>query len=174
MKPPERLGARRAEILDRVADHILVHGLGASSLRPLAKAAQTSDRMLLYYFSDKAELVAAALEIIAMRLTQILESRSSNAPRPLDELRSALLTTIFAPDLWPYMRIWLEVASLAAKGDRFYRDLGNQIGRGFLAWGAAQLDSKTPENDAAKLLVTIEGALLLKSVGLDDIITRAS
>ena len=87
MKPPERLGARRAEILDRVADHILVHGLGASSLRPLAKAAQTSDRMLLYYFSDKAELVAAALEIIAMRLTQILESRSSNAPRPLDELR---------------------------------------------------------------------------------------
>ncbi len=165
--------ARRAELLRRVADHILTHGLDASSLRPLAKAAGTSDRMLLYYFCDKADLITAALDVIAARLTTILETRTSKTPRPLDELRPALIKIILAEDLWPYMRLWLEIASLAAKGDAFYQALGNQIARGFLAWGAAQLDSKDPATDAAKLLVSIEGTLLLKSVGLDDVIAQA-
>jgi AcrR family transcriptional regulator len=165
---------RRADITRRAADHILAHGLEASSLRPLAKAAGTSDRMLLYYFRDKAELITAALDVIAARLTDSLGSRTSKTPRRLDDLRPALLEIILAEDLWPYLRVWLEIASLAAKGDPFYRATGNQIARGFLAWGAAQLDSETPETDAAKLLVTLEGAVLLKSVGLDDVIARAT
>jgi hypothetical protein len=83
------------------------------------------------------------------------------------------LDVILADDLWPYLRVWLEIASLSAKGDPFYRATGNQIARGFLAWGAAQLESETPETDAARLLVALEGAVLLKSVGLDDILALA-
>ena len=56
---------RRDALIDRLADHMLAIGIGASSLRTLAKAAGTSDRMLLYYFRDKDELVAATLERIA-------------------------------------------------------------------------------------------------------------
>ncbi len=164
---------RRAEITRLAAAHILANGLEASSLRPLAKAVGTSDRMLLYYFNDKADLIAAALDVIVARLTAILETRTSKTRRPLDELRPALLDIILADDLWPYLRVWLEIASLAAKGDPFYRATGHQIAHGFLAWGAAQLDSATPGIDAAKLLVALEGAVLLKSVGLDDIIARA-
>jgi AcrR family transcriptional regulator len=170
MKPD----VRRADIARRVADHILAHGLEASSLRPLAKAANTSDRMLLYYFKDKAELTTAALTLIMTDLVAILDVRTLKTARPLDELRPALLKIILAEDLWPYLRVWLEIASLAAKGDPYFHATGNQIAHGFLAWGAAQLDSDTPDIDAAKLLVTIEGAVLLKSVGLDDIIARAT
>ncbi len=165
--------ARRAEITHLAAAHILANGLEASSLRPLAKAAGTSDRMLLYYFSDKAELITAALALIAARLTTILESRTTNTPRPLDELRPALIRIILAEDLWPYMRLWLEIASLSATGDPLYRATGNQIARGFLAWGAAQLESDAPDVEAARLLVSLEGAVLLKSVDLDDIIAQA-
>jgi AcrR family transcriptional regulator len=164
---------RRDAIIRLVADHILAHGLEASSLRPLAKAANTSDRMLLYYFKDKSELITAALTLIMTDLVAILDARTVKNPRPLNELSPALLKIILADDLWPYLRVWLEIASLAAKGDPFYRAAGHQIAHGFLAWGAAQLDSQTPDADAAKLLVTMEGAVLLKSVGLDDVIARA-
>ena len=41
-----RIEDRRALLLGKLADHVLAHGLSASSLRPLAKAAGTSDRML--------------------------------------------------------------------------------------------------------------------------------
>jgi len=38
---------RHDALIDWLADHVLAHGLSASSLRPLAKAAGTSGRMLL-------------------------------------------------------------------------------------------------------------------------------
>ncbi|WP_309645950.1 TetR/AcrR family transcriptional regulator [Phenylobacterium sp.] len=167
---------RRAAILDRLADHVLAHGLSAASLRPLAKAAQTSDRMLLYYFKDKAEIIAATLDQVSLRLVALLEDQTAKTPLPLADLRTQLLTLLFAERLWPYMRIWLEVAALAARGDPVYRDVGERIARGFLAWGAAQLDSPTPdarEADAARLMVTIEGMLLMRSVGLEDVCRKA-
>lgn len=167
---------RRALIVDRMTDYVLAHGLSASSLRPLAKAAGISDRMLLYYFKDKAEVIATVLEQVARRLVVEMDTQTANAPLPLGELRTQLARVLLDDALWPYMRVWLEIASLAAHGDPVCRMVGGQIGRGFLAWGAAQLDSPTPEQrqtDAAQLLVTFEGMVLLKSIGLDDVSARA-
>ena len=167
---------RRAALIDRLADYVLAEGLSASSLRPLAKAAGLSDRMLLYYFKDKAEIMAAVLACVAVRLTTLLTARATKTPAPLDVLRRELVAILFAPDLWPYMRIWLEVAALSARGDPFYRAVGEQLGRGFLGWGAAQLDCPDEEariRDAAQLLVSIEGILFLKSIGLDDVCDAA-
>jgi AcrR family transcriptional regulator len=167
---------RRAEIVERLADHVLAEGLSGSSLRPLAKAARISDRMLLYYFKDKAAVISAVLDTISTRLAGQLNAHANAAPLPLDQLRAKLPPILLADGLWPYMRVWLEIASLSARGDPFYRSVGERIARGFLAWGAAQLDSPTPERraiDAATLLVTMEGLVLLKSVGLDDVCRRA-
>jgi AcrR family transcriptional regulator len=166
---------RRAALLDRLADHLLVHGIAGSSLRPLAKAAQTSDRMLLYYFKDKSDMMTAILTRVAERLVAILDARTTGARLRLETLQARLLTILLAEDLWPYMRLWLEIAALAARDDPFYRDIGGQMARGFLAWGAAQLDSKAEvhERDAARLLIGIEGVLLLKSVGLGDVCQKA-
>jgi AcrR family transcriptional regulator len=166
---------RRAVLLDRMADHLLAHGISESSLRPLAKAARTSDRMLLYYFSDKAEMITATLEHIALRLGMLLAQHGASAPLPIDQLTPKLFDLLCAESLWPYMRLWLEIAALAAKNDPVCRAVGERIARGFLDWGAAQLDSPTleaRERDAAKLLVMIEGMILLKSVGLDDVCRR--
>jgi AcrR family transcriptional regulator len=167
---------RRAALLDRMADHLLAHGISESSLRPLAKAARTSDRMLLYYFSDKAEMITATLEHIALRLGKVLAQQGASTSLPIDQLTPKLFDLLCADSLWPYMRLWLEIASLAAKGDPICRTVGEKIARGFLDWGAAQLDSPMAEaraRDAARLLVTIEGMVLLKSVGLDDVCQQA-
>ncbi len=164
---------RRAAILDRVADHVLAHGLIASSLRPLAQAAGTSDRMLLYYFADKAEILAATLGVVAERMQVLMGGRMDGQLRPYAVLVPHMSAMLGDESFWPFMRVWLEIASRAAGGDPFYRAIGEQIGRGFLAWGASQLDSAEPEIDAARLLVAIEGMALLKAIGLDDVCERA-
>jgi len=41
---------RREDLLDRVTDHVLEHGLIGLTLRPVAAAIGTSDRMLIYHF----------------------------------------------------------------------------------------------------------------------------
>jgi AcrR family transcriptional regulator len=167
---------RRAEIIGRLTDYVLTEGLSAASLRPLAKAAGTSDRMLLYYFKDKAEIITAVLEQISARLVAMMGQRTASQPLPVDDLRRQLAAILFEDALWPYMRIWLEVAARAAMGDPFYRAVGEQIGRGFLDWGKMQLLSENEAQrdiDAARLLVSIEGMLFLKSIGLDDVNAKA-
>ncbi len=164
--------SRRKTIIDLLADHVLDSGLSKASLRPLARAAGLSDRMLLYYFKDKSEIMSAVLARVAERLTDQLSVNKAAKPLPLAALRDKLVAVLFAPDMWPYMRLWLEVAALSARGDPLFRAVGEQLGRGFLAWGAAQLDSpseQTRARDAAQLLLTIEGVLFLKSIGLDDV-----
>jgi AcrR family transcriptional regulator len=169
MKSPEN---RRAAILGHLSDHVLAHGLIASSLRPLAKAAQTSDRMLLYYFADKAEIIAATLDVVAARMVVNMDAIAASKPLPLDQLTRHLTGALITENFWPYMRVWLEIASRAAGGDLFYRRVGAQIGRGFLNWGAAQIKADTEQArsaDAARLLVMIEGAVLLHAIGLEDV-----
>lgn len=162
---------RRAAMLEALADHMLANGLAASSLRGLAGAAGTSDRMLLYYFRDKAELVEAALELVAARLTAILDA-AAGPPRKLETVLVAIAALMGDPRLWPYQRLFLEIASRAAAGDAFYRTVGERLGRGFLAWGAAQLDAPDEAaraRDAARLLVLTEGMVFLRALGLDDV-----
>ncbi len=52
------MGDRRQELAEQATDYALEHGLIGLSLRPLAQALGTSDRMLLYHFTDKDDLVA--------------------------------------------------------------------------------------------------------------------
>ncbi len=170
MGPPDD---KRALILDKLADHVLAHGLSASSLRPLAKAAGTSDRMLLYYFADKSALIAAVLQHIAGRMVFLMEGAAAPEPLPYAALLTRLSAALSDPGFAPYMRVFLEVASGAANGDAALAQIGEAIGRGFLDWGKAQLQSDTPDIDAARLMVTLEGTVFLRAIGMEDVCRTA-
>jgi len=49
---------RREDLLDQVTDYVLERGLIGLTLRPLAAAIGTSDRMLIYHFESRDELVS--------------------------------------------------------------------------------------------------------------------
>lgn len=164
---------RRSQITDSLADFILAEGLNASSLRPLAKAAGLSDRMLLYHFKDKSEVITAALTRIAERVAVILEHSAPPTALDADALRAFLWPRLSQDQMWPYMQIWLETASLAARGDVVCRTVGEAIGRGFVEWVKSHLVSNQPDIDAAKVLTSIEGMVLLKSLGLGDVSEQA-
>jgi len=53
---------RRTEILRQLTDYLLEHGLGEASLRPLAAAAGTNARMLVYHFRSKENLMVELVE----------------------------------------------------------------------------------------------------------------
>jgi AcrR family transcriptional regulator len=64
---------RRAALAEAATDHVLEHGLLGLSLRPLAAALGTSDRMLLYHFADKDDLVATVLRVANDRSVREVE-----------------------------------------------------------------------------------------------------
>ena len=166
---------RRALLIDRLADHLLAHGLAGASLRPMAAAAGTSDRMLLYYFADRETLLGAVLEHVANRMAQGLEARVAPDPRVYDALLIDVRAALREPELHPYMHLWLEVAARAGRGEPPYRAIGERIAHGFLAWATTRLavDEAHRPAQAALLLATVDGLALLDSVGLTAIADAA-
>lgn len=116
-KRPSSREALRA----RAADYLLENGLSDLSLRPLAAAAGTSARMLVYHFGSKEELIAEAMAEIRSRQRKLAErwiTRHSKASP--EELLRFVWSWISAPEHEPYLRLFLEVLGRGVrKGEHF-------------------------------------------------------
>jgi AcrR family transcriptional regulator len=156
-----------ADELARMADHVLAHGLRDATLRPLARAAGTSDRMLVYRYGSKEGLIAALLDHLALRLTALLEAAPLPAPAAPEALAATLTGALQAPAMRPYLALWLEVVAGAARGSPAHRDAAARILTHFHGWIAARLPPGTgaPAAVAAALLQRIEGSLVIASAG---------
>ena len=108
---------RREELLARALPYLAEHGLAGLSLRPLAAALGTSDRMLLHHFGDKESLVGRLLEW----------SRPDVAALTREEGDVASLAGRLWADLTgggpqhPRVRVLLEVMALALTRTGSYR-----------------------------------------------------
>jgi AcrR family transcriptional regulator len=107
---------RRDAVLETIVDHMLEHGLSKTSLRGFASAAGTSDRMLLYYFSDKNDLMISAFECFVQRLSVRLNDMLPAGRQPFDVLLTQMWIMLKAPEYEPYLRIWYDALGHAAQG----------------------------------------------------------
>ncbi|MFI9805736.1 TetR/AcrR family transcriptional regulator [Streptomyces sp. NPDC052301] len=108
--------AKRRHLLDRVREYVLRNGVADLSLRPLAKALDTSDRMLLYYFGTKERMVAEALEIYErrplLRTRRLLESIGSPTdPASLRHFMEEVWRQFSDPGVRATLPLYLEVMS---------------------------------------------------------------
>jgi AcrR family transcriptional regulator len=156
---------QRERSIDRLAAHLLDAGLGQTSLRQLAGAAGVSDRMLLYYFNDKADVLSAALErnaaVVADMLARALPEGELFSPADMLQ-RAAALTT--RPEVRRFMRLWIDIVSAAAKGDAPFVAISARIMTGWQAWVESRL-LVAPDVDrkamALAIIATIDGLALI-------------
>jgi AcrR family transcriptional regulator len=117
---------RRAELTDRALDYVLASGLLGLSLRPLAAALGTSDRMLLYHFGSKERLVGAVLDRAQQRLATSIEP-TGPPPRDLAELVEQLWTALRAPAAAQVTRLYLETCVLAVQDPDRWRQAPERL-----------------------------------------------
>jgi AcrR family transcriptional regulator len=162
----------RETLLPLLAAHVLEHGLNHASLRPLAKAAGTSDRMLMYHFGSKDRLIAALLEYLAAVFAAALDSAfpQGRAASRRDCIEQVLAITA-QPAFRPFFRLWWDIVAGCAAGNRAYLDAAGAIMDLLLGWIEAHLPADDPDPGAAARLVLtqIEGAQMLQAVGRGDI-----
>ena len=166
----------REAILEKMGDHVLAHGLNTASLRPLAQAADTSDRMLIYHFGSKDTLVSEILQVLAARMAMGLEQALPAEPFPsLNACISDIVTLLRSPPFTPYMRVWLDIVSSAVHGNQTNLAIGAAIIEGFFDWLEKRLpaDTPDPETTARAMLTLIEGTLVLDAVGQSEAADRA-
>ena len=118
--------SRRSQLLDATVDWVIEHGLAALTLRPLAAALNTSDRMLVYHFGSKDALVDEVIDAINGRLLATLalpeqaaaERPTVSAPFPTLPPSVAVLAAwqrLSAPTAAPYLRFLAEVSALGVR-----------------------------------------------------------
>ncbi|HEX4849026.1 MAG TPA: TetR/AcrR family transcriptional regulator [Novosphingobium sp.] len=166
---------QRDKVTERLAAHLLETGLARTSLRQLAAAAGVSDRMLLYYFADKAEVLTAVMARVAGELTvRLAAAIPEGEPLGPGELvrRAASFTT--GTEMRRFMRLWVEVVAAAAKGEQPFVAIASQIMAGFRAWVDSRLalpPGADREAMAAAIIAVVDG-LALVDICSDDVVTQ--
>ena len=167
---------QRKAVIERLTGHLLEHGLARTSLRQLAQAAGVSDRMLLYYFTDKAEVLAAVMARVAGELSQRLaEAIPDDEPLKPAELvrRAAAFTT--GPEMRRFMRLWVEVVAASARGEAPFPGIVAQVMAGFRQWVDTRLDlpaGADREGTAAAVIAMVDGLALVDICSDDQIAPR--
>lgn len=152
-----RRDEKRAAIVEKLAAHLLSAGLGGTGLRRLAEVADTSDRMLLYYFENKEEILSAVLARIASGLTGSLEAILGKVPLPPARVLETIWATIKQEAAANQLRLWLDLSSRASRGDPFFQEVVARIGADWVAWLSGILD--VPDEDKPALAVLMMGAV---------------
>lgn len=158
----------REILLPRLAAHVLAHGLGGASLRPLAKAAGTSDRMLIYHFGNKEQLIGELLShLAAIYAAGLGAGLAASRPASRQQVLARILAQNRAPEMQPFMMLWWEIVAGAACDVPGFRAAAERMVGELLVWLEAQMpaDDPDPRGGARYLLVMIEGTLMLSAVG---------
>ncbi len=161
MVPLEKTEKRRQEIITAAAAHLVAHGFQNSGLRAIAQSAGISDRMIMYYFDTKEDLVAAALEMIGANIAAGMDDavpQGNATPRQiLDALQDALLSE----EAQAIMRLWFEIIGLAMRGQQPYEQTAARL----LQQSEEQIRAKLradQKHRAREVLATLEGRVMVE------------
>lgn len=171
MEPPQAADdLRRGRPEQRVAflagavEHVLDHGVATLSLRPVAAALGTSDRMLLYYFGSRERLLVAVLAEVGAQLQgHLAEALPERAVRPAALLLAAE-AALRAAQVDRHLRLYVEMSGLAARGQEPFRTVAAVVTDGWRTWLDTRLDVPPGDREAATagVLAAIDGLLLLR------------
>jgi AcrR family transcriptional regulator len=150
---------RREQVAQAATDYALEHGLVGLSLRPLAAALGTSDRMLLYHFDGKDDLVATVLRVSNERSVAEV-----SALPPAADVRTAVLAlwqAVTSPRLDRCQRMYVEAAALGLFGRQPYSTVVREANAVWVAAVAEYLvASGMPASRAPRAVALLDAALM--------------
>jgi AcrR family transcriptional regulator len=126
----ERGEARRRELLDRVTDDLAVNGLVDFSLRRAARAADTTHKVLLYYFDGADDLLGQAIvQLRDKRIRKGLVAASQGPTRPTLAAQVRAIWPILVGDEGPVLD---QAIGLAIYDPDRYSELGRGATKQYL------------------------------------------
>jgi AcrR family transcriptional regulator len=163
--------SKRTRLTSEIANLLQARGVAQIPLREIAAELGTSDRMLLYYFGDKAALIDASVREVSNRFNAGLAAALRKQAYSPQDLLSEMARLVISPKLAPMMHVWNDVAARGARGEEPYR----AIATGFVQSAVGWFEGKLSVPGGAKrrviarlLLIIIEGVRIVDSVHDDS------
>ena len=156
----------REEILDGALAVAFDDGLSQLTYGRVAKRLEVSDRIVVYYFPSKDELVAEVLVAVGIQLQQALAPAFTSPARDHLELVRAAWPVVARAEADPVFALFFEANGLAAAGREPFRTIVPQLVDAWIAW-AAEFFQGTParrRTEAETAITLLDGLLLLRQL----------
>lgn len=164
-EPKNDVWSRKIQIANALADLALNEGITTLGLRGMAAKVGTSDRMLIYYFETKEQLIFDVLEQVSARLSALLLQLEEESRLSSGQFLTRVLTMTHDSEMAPFMKLWTEVIARSARGEAPYDRIGPKAVKSWTAWIESRLIPSSDSTDAgraAALLSIVEGVMLLE------------
>ena len=166
----------KSEILDGALAVAFADGLSNLTFGRVAKHLGINDRIVVYYFPTKDDLVGEALIVMGLQLQERLAAAfDAPAADHLDLLGRAWPVLAHA-DADPVFALFFEASGLAATGREPYRSLLPELVEAWIAWTAEFVTGTKARRraEAEAAVATIDGLLLLRQLAGPDAARRAA
>ena len=157
----------KEEILEGALQAAFDDGLSQLTFGRLAKRLGISDRVVVYYFPTKDDLISEVVTSMGLQLQHTLaEAFSSKAADHVDLLQVAW-PVLARTEADPIFALFFEANGLAATGREPYCTLVPALVEAWIDW-AAEFIEGTPRQrrtEAETAIAVIDGLLLLRQLG---------
>jgi len=166
----------KEDILDGALATAFADGLSQLTFGRVAKRLGINDRIVVYYFPSKDDLVGDVLAVMGARLQEALAPALTTAVADHLELVRVVWPVLARDKADPVFALFFEAGGLAATGIEPYRTLVPQLVEAWIAW-ATELVRGTPafrRAEAEAAIAVIDGLLLLRQLGGPEVADRAA
>lgn len=154
----------------------LEDGLSQLTFGRLAKRLGISDRIIVYYFPSKDDLVGEVILAMGLQLRQTLVAAFTTPAADHRDLMAAAWPVVARPENDRVFALFFEANGLAAVGRDPYRELVPTLVQNWIDW-AAEFIEGTPERrrrQAETAVALLDGLLLLRQLAGPDAGDRAA
>lgn len=166
----------QAEILEGAVAVAVAEGLSRLSFGRVAARLGTSDRVVVYYFPSKDDLIGAVLVALGVQLQEALEPTLTSPAADHVALVRAVWPALAHPGADPVFALYFESLGLAASGREPYRSLIRVLFAGWIDWSVGYLTgtSERRRAEAEAAVALLDGLLLLRQMAGPEAADRAA
>lgn len=166
----------RDEILAGALETAFTDGLGQVSYGRVARRLGISDRIVVYYFPTKADLVTQVLVALGTRLEETLATVVEAPVADHRALLRAAWPVLGHPESDPVFALYFEASGLAAAGRTPYAELVPRLVAAWIEWAAGLLEGppRRRRAEAEAAIAVVDGLLLLRLLAGPDVAARAA
>ena len=173
-----RVGYRhtREEILDGALRAAIDEGLSQLTFGRLAKRMGISDRIVVYYFPTKPDLIREVVVAMGVQLQRTLAAAFATPARNHVELVARAWPLLAKPGTDRIFALFFEANGLAAVGREPYASVVPALVEGWIDWAANLIAETNPHRrtEAETSIAIIDGLLLLRLLGGPAAANRAA
>jgi len=166
----------KEEILTGALEAALDDGLSQLTFGRLAKRLGISDRVIVYYFPTKDDLIGDVVVAMGNELQVTLAAAFTEPAPSHQELVAMAWPVVATTTADPVFALFFEANGLAAAGRDPYQALVPALVEMWIAW-AAEFIEGTPEQrrvEAETAIAVLDGLLLLRQLAGPDAADRAA